>query len=513
MIRIHSLTARLATLFAVLTASLLVLAAVFLGRMLDAHFEELDTHELQGKLTLIRNALQTEAAQAGQPDRFEALDRSFVGHESVGVLLRDAEGRVLHVIHPEHFTAAQRAGEALAAGLSGWTVDARPHRGVEVSIALPSAGANHETIAALVALDLSHHVHFLASVRHATWAGVVAAALAAALFGWIAAYRGLAPLRQVTDTARKLSARQLAERLAIDDAPLEVRDHVEAFNGMLARLEAAFQRLGDYSADIAHELRTPISNLMTQTQVALSRPRTIEAYQDILASNLEEYERIARMVSDMLFLAKAEGNTLAHASEPVDLALEADALVDFYEALADERQVGIVRPKAGRSRSGSMPTLPAAVSRSAMSAIPSPASRLSGSSSVSIAAAPSASPAAKAQGSGSRSHARSSTPTAGKSARNPPKASPASRSPCLGTARLRHPDPAKAARRRATRGRARCERARRVSHMTPRCAPMRPSCSAEATSQALAPEAAAWRRSASSRIPPAPTSATSGRRA
>lgn len=343
MIRIHSLTARLATLFAVLTASLLVLAAVFLGRMLDAHFEELDTHELQGKLTLIRNALQTEAAQAGQPDRFEALDRSFVGHESVGVLLRDAEGRVLHVIHPEHFTAAQRAGEALAAGLSGWTVDARPHRGVEVSIALPSAGANHETIAALVALDLSHHVHFLASVRHATWAGVVAAALAAALFGWIAAYRGLAPLRQVTETARKLSARQLAERLAIDDAPLEVRDHVEAFNGMLARLEAAFQRLGDYSADIAHELRTPISNLMTQTQVALSRPRTTEAYQDILASNLEEYERIARMVSDMLFLAKAEGNTLAHASEPVDLALEADALVDFYEALADERQVGIAR--------------------------------------------------------------------------------------------------------------------------------------------------------------------------
>jgi len=343
MIRIHSLTARLATLFAVLTASLLVLAAVFLGRMLDAHFEELDTHELQGKLTLIRNALQTEAAQTGQPDRFEALDRSFVGHESVGVLLRDAEGRVLHVIHPEHFTAAQRAGEALAAGLSGWTVDARPHRGVEVSIALPGAGANHETIAALVALDLSHHVHFLASVRHATWAGVVAAALAAALFGWIAAYRGLAPLRQVTETARKLSARQLAERLAIDDAPLEVRDHVEAFNGISSWAMAAFQRLGDYSADIAHELRTPISNLMTQTQVALSRPRTTEAYQDILASNLEEYERIARMVSDMLFLAKAEGNTLAHASEPVDLALEADALVDFYEALADERQVGIAR--------------------------------------------------------------------------------------------------------------------------------------------------------------------------
>jgi two-component system heavy metal sensor histidine kinase CusS len=344
MIRIRSLTARLATLFAVLTASLLVLVAVLFGRMLDAHFQELDLHELQGKAALIRNALQqVDAANGGRAERIQALERSFVGHASMGVLIRDAEGRVLYVIHPEHFTAAQRAGERLSGALADWTVDERPHRGIEVSIALPSIGSDNQTIEALVALDLSHHVHFLASVRNATWAGVLAAALAAALFGWFAAHRGLAPLRRVTETARRLSARQLGERLTTDDAPLEVRDHVEALNGMLARLEAAFQRLGDYSADIAHELRTPISNLMTQTQVALSRPRTTDEYQDILASNLEEYEGIARMVSDMLFLAKAEENTLAHASEPVDLAREADALIDFYEALAEERQVRIVR--------------------------------------------------------------------------------------------------------------------------------------------------------------------------
>ena len=343
MIRIHSLTARLATLFAVLAASLLVLAAMLFGRMLDMHFQELDMHELQGKVTLIRNALQSVDATGGRSERIEALERSFVGHESVGVLVRDVEGRVLYIIHPEHFTAAQRAGERLSGALADWTVDERPHRGIEVSIALPSLGAKEQTIEALVAVDLSHHVHFLASVRHATWAGVFVAALAAALFGWFAAHRGLAPLRRVTETARRLSARQLGQRLAIDDAPLEVRDHVEAFNGMLARLEAAFQRLGDYSADIAHELRTPISNLMTQTQVALSRPRTIDEYQDILASNLEEYERIARMVSDMLFLAKAEENTLAHAGEAIDLAREADALIDFYEALAEEGQVRIVR--------------------------------------------------------------------------------------------------------------------------------------------------------------------------
>lgn len=343
MIHMRSLTARLATLFAALTACLLVLVAVLFGRMLDAHFQELDAHELHGKLTLIRNALEDARTAAGPSTRFEVLDRSFVGHESVGVLVRAVDGGVLHVIHPEHFTPAQQAGARLAGAAAEWTVDGRPHRGQEVRIDLPATAANDKAIDVLVALDLSHHAHFLASVRNTTWAGVAVAALVAALFGWFAAHRGLAPLRQVTETARRLSANQLGERLHTANAPLEVRDHVDAFNGMLARLEGAFQRLTDYSADIAHELRTPISNLMTQTQVALSRPRTIDEYQDILASNLEEYERIARMVSDMLFLAKADENTLAHAGEVIDLAREADALIDFYEALADERQVRIVR--------------------------------------------------------------------------------------------------------------------------------------------------------------------------
>ena len=343
MIRIASLTARLAALFAALTACLLVLVAVLFGRMLDAHFQELDAHDLHGKLTLIRNALQASSAPPLSSTPFAVLDQSFVGHENVGVLLRDTDGRVLHVIHPEHFTPAQQAGARLADAANEWTVDGHPHRGLAVRIDLPTAAVGSEAIDVLVALDLSHHAHFLATVRKATWAGVALAALVAALFGWFAAHRGLAPLRRVTDTARRLSARQLDQRLAVDDAPLEVRDHVDAFNGMLARLEAAFQRLADYSADIAHELRTPISNLMTQTQVALSRPRTTDEYQDILASNLEEYERIARMVSDMLFLAKAEGNTLAHAGESIDLAHETDALIDFYEALADERQVRIIR--------------------------------------------------------------------------------------------------------------------------------------------------------------------------
>ncbi len=338
-----SLTARLALLFASLTAGLLVIAGLFFGRMLDTHFQELDVHELQGKLTLIRNALQGDDAPIETRARMAALENSFVGHDNVGVLLRASDGRVLQVIHPEHFTPDQLGGNHLRQAVTSWEIDGHPHRGLEARISLAQNPTDANTVDVLVALDLSHHTHFLASVRNATWAGVVIAAFIAALVGWFAAHRGLAPLRRATATARALSAQQLGERLNENDAPREIREHVEAFNGMLGRLEAAFQRLADFSADIAHELRTPISNLMTQTQVALSRPRSNDEYQDILASNIEEYERIARMVSDMLFLAKAEENSLAQASEAVDLAREADALIDFYEALAEERGIRIVR--------------------------------------------------------------------------------------------------------------------------------------------------------------------------
>lgn len=344
MIRGLSLTTRLATLFAALTAVLLVLAALTHGHMLDAHFDELDVHELRGKLTLIRNTLQQAGAQAPLDARLAAVENAFVGHDNLGLRVRDTEGRVLRLVNPAHFTAEQQAGQPMAGDAQTWAVDGRPYRGVRATIALPASGSGAgDALEFLVALDLSHHAHFLASARQATWAGVALAALVAAVFGWFAAHRGLAPLRRATATARELSADRLGERLDMRDAPPEVRDHVEALNGMLARLEAAFQRLSDYSADIAHELRTPISNLMTQTQVALSRPRTSAEYQDILVSNLEEYERIARMVGDMLFLAKAEEHALAQGAEAVELAREADALTEFYEALAEERGIRIER--------------------------------------------------------------------------------------------------------------------------------------------------------------------------
>ena len=102
-----------------------------------------------------------------------------------------------------------------------------------------------------------------------------------------------------------------------------------------------FRRLSEFSSDLAHELRTPISNLLTQTQVVLAQPRGVAEYQDTLASNAEEFQRLARMVSDMLLLAKAEHGLLLPSTEEIVLQTEVSALMDFYEALADEKSVSL----------------------------------------------------------------------------------------------------------------------------------------------------------------------------
>ena len=134
-----------------------------------------------------------------------------------------------------------------------------------------------------------------------------------------------------------VTAQQLSHRLPVDSVPFELAELAQSLNDMLARLEEAFIRLSDFSSDIAHELRTPVSNLMTQTQVALSRARSADEYRNILESNAEEFERMARMISDMLLLAKAENGLVVPNRETLDLATEVRALFDFYDALADEK--------------------------------------------------------------------------------------------------------------------------------------------------------------------------------
>jgi two-component system, OmpR family, heavy metal sensor histidine kinase CusS len=188
-------------------------------------------------------------------------------------------------------------------------------------------------------MDIAPHLEFMREFRTTLWIAIALAVACTALLGWLAARRGLRPVHEMAQVARGISASHLQARIDATAQPLELTELVHAFNAMLGRLQDSFGRLSDFSSDLAHELRTPVSNLMTQTQVAVSKPRPADVYRETLYSNLEELNRLARMIADMLFLAKADHGLIIPNRESVHLAAELQSLFEFYEALAEESGV------------------------------------------------------------------------------------------------------------------------------------------------------------------------------
>ena len=190
-----------------------------------------------------------------------------------------------------------------------------------------------------IAINTLHHAKFLAAFERELLLIGSGGLLCMALFGWVAIRRGLRPVQKMAVVAESISAQRLHNRLAIETIPIELESLARAFNAMLDRLSDSLERLSAFSSDLAHELRTPVNNLMTQTQVLLSKPRENDDYREVLYSNLEEFERLARMISDMLFLAKADNGLIIPHRETVQLASEITAVLDFYEALAADKSL------------------------------------------------------------------------------------------------------------------------------------------------------------------------------
>ncbi|WP_286719530.1 heavy metal sensor histidine kinase, partial [Thalassolituus sp. UBA2009] len=147
------------------------------------------------------------------------------------------------------------------------------------------------------------------------------------------------PLHRLSKEIQNIDVHNLSHRLNSDHAPEELSELIQAFNEMISHVEESFQKISQFSADIAHELRTPITNLSTQTQVALNKDRSTEEYRDILYSSLEEYDRLSVMIRDMLWLAKTDNKQLTLEKTSLNLAEEIKALTDYFEPLAEEKQV------------------------------------------------------------------------------------------------------------------------------------------------------------------------------
>jgi two-component system, OmpR family, heavy metal sensor histidine kinase CusS len=338
-----SLTTRISLLFAVAAALVLLVTSYFLTQKVEAHFEEQDRIELNGKLELIRNLFRHASGQKTLELLPQQLDDALVGHHGLAVAVTDASGNIWFATSGADFphtllqNCQTRPTGCTAGALQQWKQAGVSYRGMAVSI---TAG-NGTPYTVAMALDIEHHELFMDTFRSVLGIAIALATLATAGLGWIVTRWGLLPLRQVTDTVAGISAERLGARLPASGLPAELMPLTAAFNAMLARLDDSFRRLSEFSSNIAHELRTPISNLMTQTQVALSSVRDKDEYKEVLYSSLEEYERMAQMVGDMLYLAQADNGLLRPGPDKVNLANETQDLFDYFEAWAEERGVSL----------------------------------------------------------------------------------------------------------------------------------------------------------------------------
>lgn len=341
----RSLAARMAVAFALTLAGILLVASCWVYWGLSARMMQEDREAVLRKLDTVAALLQHLPVQSDALRQEAYLQLPRDAPHNLFVRLLAADGTVLlqtpgldPALGPQAFDPPRADGAArlrrvhLAHDLHFLTA-MRP------LAARISPNAPLQPVRLEVALNRTAESRILADYRLRLAAVLLVAMLVAAAAGYGIAWRGLRPLRHMADAARDIGAQDLHRRLDTRQLPAELQTLAQAFNVTLQRLEESFGRISQFSADIAHELRTPLSNLWGGLDVALSRPREPAQYREALESAVEECARLSNMIQTMLLLAQTEHPDAALRLETLDVLRELYALAEFYDASAAEAGV------------------------------------------------------------------------------------------------------------------------------------------------------------------------------
>jgi two-component system heavy metal sensor histidine kinase CusS len=223
--------------------------------------------------------------------------------------------------------------------------DGRAFRVTAASAQVGSPPGQTDTLQ--IAIDVSQKEALLARYRFWFWAILIATLVIFPLVGYQIARQGIRPVEEMATTARHISSTNLRERILAEGYPFELALLASTFNQMLDRLEESFERISRFSADIAHDLRTPVNNIRGEAEVALARARTSSEYRDVIESCLEEAVRLSDLIGDLLFLARAENPLPYLRRERVDVGELLGGVKEYYEASAADGEVSLTTAVAG----------------------------------------------------------------------------------------------------------------------------------------------------------------------
>ncbi|MFN2508258.1 MAG: heavy metal sensor histidine kinase [Chthoniobacterales bacterium] len=334
----HSIASQLVVLFTVAAALLLCSGVGVLYWIFIQHGFEEDNEVLADRMFALRSDMNRPGGIAAFNQELQRLPSS--ERESYWVRVIDSAGKTIaetpgmkHLVPAEVFPTAEKTGSTPPRG--------KHHRTAGKLLALASGveEVNGEYFTLQVAQDRSRDDKF---TRHfgALLAGVLALGVLAATFVAVTVTkRGLRPLTEMTRTLQSAGPNRLAQRVKAVGWPSELQPLATAFDELLERLEESFTRLSQFSADIAHELRTPIGNIRGEAEVALTRSRTAEEYREVLQSCVAECERLSGVIETLLFLARAEAADRQIERSLFDGRAAVEKIAAFYQPIAEERRI------------------------------------------------------------------------------------------------------------------------------------------------------------------------------
>ncbi|SDF38622.1 MULTISPECIES: heavy metal sensor histidine kinase [unclassified Duganella] len=336
-----SLTLRVALLLSAVSVASFVAVGAYLYHTLQRQMASRDDIELIAKVDQLRRIIAGLPSAAAIASDGRALTDTLYGHNDFMLRVNAADGKPLlqtsvtsRPLPQVDSVPVQRA--LTLDDIHDWQPAAGIGRMVRATALAGAGAAGGEPVQVTLARERSDRLKLLRGYAGDLLLALGGGALLATLLGYAIVRHSMRQLRSVVAKANDISTSRMNTRLSVQDAPVELRELGVAFNGMLNRLEDGVQRLSGFAADLAHDMRTPVNTLMVETQVALSRARTVEEYQALLASNSEEYERLSRMIENTLFLARADNAQLALRRETLDLRAELQRIHDYFEILADD---------------------------------------------------------------------------------------------------------------------------------------------------------------------------------
>lgn len=308
--RIGSLGRRLSYWLALqsLAGLVVVCAAVYGATHLG--FQARQSEELAQKQVQLRHLLAESVRDGDVATLKHKLDDFFIGHPDMALSLARADGSKFYDRPAQQSTADLRVAR----------------------LTLPAPTPEQGSLEAALTLDIRDDTALLRRIGYTLAVAALAGTLLVSAGGFLLVRLGLCPLRNLVDQTRQLAADTLHRRLDGSAQPEELEPLIAQFNELLSRLEMAYEQLEGFNADVAHELCTPLATLIGSTELALRKARDAEELRDVLGSNLEELQRVAGIVHDMLFLSQADRGASARRIPSPSLAALARQVSNYHEA-------------------------------------------------------------------------------------------------------------------------------------------------------------------------------------